>query len=210
MHTKNIKNIIFDLGGVFIDVDYQKTKQAFVELGIANFDNFYHQSFSNPLFEQLEKGLISPESFYDNFRVLTQTQFSDREIETAWNAMLGSYRKSSIAILPSLKQRYNIYLLSNTNAIHYQAILHIHKAEYGHAGFDLHFHKTYYSHIIYERKPEKVAYEMILEENGLKKEETLFVDDTMKNIDGARLAGLEVFFLEKDVLVEDALMGTIL
>jgi glucose-1-phosphatase len=209
MPDATIKNIIFDLGGVFIDVDYQKTKQAFVDFGIINFDDFYQQSFSNPLFAKLEKGLISPETFYDYFREATATQLTNLEIETAWNAMLGSFRKSSVAILPLLKQRYNIYLLSNTNAIHYKAFGEIYQQEFGNQNFDDHFHKAYYSHLYHERKPETIAYEVILAENNLQKEETLFVDDTMKNITGAQSAGLRTLFIEKDGLVEDALKALV-
>ncbi len=205
MQHATIKNIIFDLGGVFLDVDYQKTKQAFVDLGIPNFDDFYQQSFSTPLFNLLEKGVISPETFYNHFREATGTLLTNLEIETAWNAMLGSFRKSSIAILPQLKQRYNIYLLSNTNAIHYKAFCEIYMQEYNNANFNEHFNKAYYSHLYHERKPDLAAYEVILAENNLLKQETLFVDDTMKNIEGASNAGLSVLFLEKTDLLEDVL-----
>ena len=205
MPDASIKNIIFDLGGVFMNVDYQKTKQAFVDLGIVYFDDLYQQSFSNPLFTKLEKGLISPETFYEQFREATATQLTNLEIETAWNAMLGGFRKSSIAILPLLKQRYNIYLLSNTNDIHYKAFCKIYQQEFGNHNFNDHFHKAYYSHLYHERKPEIEAYEVILTENNLQKEETLFVDDTIKNIAGAQAAGLKTLFINKDALVENVL-----
>ena len=210
MAGATIKNIIFDLGGVFLDVDYQRTKQAFVDMGIVNFDDFYQQSFSNPLFAQLERGLVTPEMFYDHFREATATQLSNEEIKGAWNAMLGSFIRSSVAILPLLKKRYNTYLLSNTNAIHYQAFNNIHQLEYGNLDFDFHFHKTYYSHLFHERKPETLAYEIILRENNLKKEETLFVDDTEKNVAGAKSAGVAILHLKKGELVENALKQFIL
>lgn len=209
MAEPKIKNIIFDLGGVFLDVDYQKTKQAFVDLGIINFDDFYQQSFSNPLFARLEKGLISPETFYENFRETTSTQLTNQQIQTAWNAMLGSFRRSSVAILPILKRRYQIYMLSNTNAIHYKAFSEIHQQEFGNTHFDDHFHKAYYSHLYHERKPDKTAYEIILAENELQKEATLFVDDTMNNIVGAQEVGMQVLFVEKNQLVELALKGVV-
>ncbi|MES2773440.1 MAG: HAD family phosphatase [Bacteroidota bacterium] len=209
MAEPTIKNIIFDLGGVFLDVDYQKTKQAFVDLGIINFDDFYQQSFSNPLFAKLEKGLISPEIFYDYFREATGIPLSNQQIETAWNAMLGSFRKSSVAVLPILKQRYNTFLLSNTNAIHHKAFGEIHQREFGNTDFDDHFHKAYYSHLYHERKPETIAYEVILAENNLEKEETLFIDDTLKNINGALSAGIQVLFLENGALLEDVLKNAI-
>lgn len=200
-----VKNIVFDLGGVFLDVDYQKTRQAFINFGIINFDDFYQQSFSNPLFTDLEKGLITTDVFYSNFREATASKLTNNQIKYAWNAMLGSFRKSSISILPQLKEQYNIYLLSNTNAIHYEAFTDIYKKGFDNTSFDSHFHKAYYSHLFNERKPEKIAYETILTENNLQAAETLFVDDTMKNIEGAQFAGLQVLYIEKDGLLEDAL-----
>lgn len=192
-----------------MNVDYQKTKQAFVDLGIVNFDDLYQQSFSNPLFAKLEKGLITNETFYEQFREATATQLTNLEIETAWNAMLGNFRKSSIAILPKLKQRYNLFLLSNTNDIHYKAFCKIYQQQFGSHNFDDHFHKAYYSHLYHERKPETIAYEVILAENNLNPHETLFVDDTMKNIAGAQAAGLKTLFIQKEVLVEDVLKDVV-
>ena len=200
-----IKNIIFDLGGVFLDINYQKTKQAFIDLGIANFDDFYQQSFSNPLFSELERGVIDAGKFYENFRETTGSNASDAEIENAWNAMLGSFRLKSVAILPELKKKYKIYLLSNTNAIHHQSFSKTYRDQTGNDDFDNHFHKAYYSHVMNERKPDAASYEYILKENGLKKEETLFVDDTPKNIDGAIAAGIRVLHLQDGTQLEDAI-----
>ena len=205
MNSIQIKNIIFDLGGVFLDVDYSKTQQSFIDLGIENFDEFYQQSFSDPLFVQLEKGTITPEIFYDHFRLSTSTILTDEAIKTAWNAMLGKFRKSSIAILQGLKKKFNIYLLSNTNAIHYDAFTQIHYQQFGHRNFDQHFHKTYYSHLIQQRKPDAAAYEIILRENGLRAAEILFIDDTLKNIEGAKATGIKVLHLKNEELLESAL-----
>ncbi|MEO7310180.1 MAG: HAD family phosphatase [Chitinophagaceae bacterium] len=201
-----IKNIIFDLGGVFLDVDYNKTKQAFIDLGIANFNDFYQQSYSDPLFARLEKGLIETDDFYNSFREITGSHLTNKQIATAWNAMMGSFRKCSVAILPGLKNRYNTYLLSNINDIHYRNFGQIFDREFGAGNFDDNFHKTYYSHLFHHRKPDAEAYEYVVRENGLVREATLFVDDTMKNIVAAADAGLRTLFLPKDTLVETLLM----
>jgi len=210
MDKPAIKNIIFDLGGVILDIDYNKTKQAFIDLGVSNFDDYYQQSFSNPLFTQLEKGLITPVAFYDGLRDATGVNLTDPEIYNAWNAMLGSFRQQSIDLLNQLKNRYRIFLLSNTNAIHHRAFGKIYAGQFGNGDFDSHFEKAYYSHTMHERKPEAASYKYVLHEQNLVAEETLFIDDTYKNIDGAQVVGLQTLFIEHHKPVEVALGEIIL
>jgi glucose-1-phosphatase len=204
-----IKNIIFDLGGIFIDVDYAKTRQAFIDLGIHNIDDYYQQSYSNPLFAALEKGLITPLEFYQQFRAATNTQLSNLQIATAWNAMLGQFRPTSIALLPKLSSQYQLYLLSNTNAIHYEGIISIYNHQFGNANFDAFFNKAYYSHLYHERKPDASAYQTILTQNALNSYETLFVDDTPKNIHGATAVGIKTLLVPNNTLVEDLIFAAL-
>ena len=201
----NIKNIIFDFGGVFINIDYNKTRQGFIDLGIENFDAFYQQSFSNPLFSDLEKGLITPAAFYQGLREQTNTSLSDAQIEKAWSAMLGSFRETSVAALPAWKDQYQIFLFSNTNAIHQPVFLNIYQRQFGKTDFEDLFDVVYYSHNMHVRKPDVESYHYITDKHHLKLEETLFVDDTYKNIEGAQNAGLHTLWLQNDALVEAAL-----
>jgi glucose-1-phosphatase len=194
-----IKNIIFDLGGVFIKIHYQKTSQAFKDLGIANFDDFFKQDFSNDLFEQLEIGAISPEAFYNKFRVLTNTNLTNNEIEIAWNAMLGNFWQDRLDWLEHISKAYNIYLFSNTNSIHYDAFMkQYHQENPSRKPLNDYFIKAYYSQNIGLRKPTIESYNYIINEQNLKASETLFIDDTLKNINGAMLAGLQTLHLTAD------------
>ncbi len=95
--------------------------------------------------------------------------------------------------------------MSNTNVIHHLAFHNIHEQEFGNRDFDNAFVKAYYSHIIQIKKPDAGAYDIILRENNLKADTTLFIDDTEKNIIGAKAVGLQTLFLQKNRLVEDAL-----
>lgn len=199
-----IRNIIFDLGGVFIDIHYHRTKQAFESLGVADFDVLFQQSYSNPLFSLLEKGDVSPAVFYNAFRKETGLDVSDEQIANAWNAMLGDFRPASVAILPGLKAEYNTYLLSNTNEIHHQAFSRQYQQQFG-ASFDDHFHYAHYSHMLGLRKPDVASYQAVLQRHGLTAGETLFIDDTPKNIEGALQAGLQTLYLPAGELVEIAL-----
>lgn len=200
-----VQNIIFDFGGIFIDIDYQKTRLAFIGFGIAHFDAFYQQAFSNPLFSNLETGHISEVEFYEAFRADTGIALTNHQIKEAWNALLGDYRKASVAILPIVKEQYQTYLLSNTNIIHYDAFIEKSREQLGNQPFDDFFHKAYYSHQMGLRKPNADSYTFILDAHGLLAAETLFVDDTYKNIEGAQAVGLQTLWLENGLLIEDAL-----
>ena len=116
-----IKNIILDLGGVLINIDYHKTIKAFNALGILNFDEMYSQLNANTLFEDLETGQISEEDFYLAIKKIAPIELTNQQVQTAWNALLLDFRPKSIAYLQTLAQHYTLYLLSNTNSIHQAA-----------------------------------------------------------------------------------------
>ncbi len=200
---KNIKNIIFDLGGVFMDIDFALTEQAFVDLGITNFKELFTQHHASPLFEDLETGKISPEEFYDLFRAEVKTDLTNDQIKYAWNALLINFPAERLHWLEQIKSRYNIYLFSNTNQIHYDAFIEIFKNESGKEDFNQYFIKAYYSQTLGLRKPYKESYLKIIEEQNLIAAETLFIDDTPKNIVGAKEAGLQAILLSPPLTVLD-------
>ena len=190
-----IKNIIFDLGGIFLDIHYQLTREAFINLGIKNFDELFTQHHANNLFEDLETGKILEFEFYDLFRNEANINLSNEQIKTAWNALLGDFPIERLAWLEKIKQLYNIYLFSNTNKIHYDAFMLIYEQTTGKSDFNSHFIKAYYSQNMGLRKPYPESFLYIINEQNLLPEETLFIDDTIKNIDGAKALGLQTFHL---------------
>ena len=202
-----VKNIIFDLGGVLINLDYQLTRKAFENLGVANFNDLYTQHHANPLFEQLEVGAIEPEAFCEALREATGLTLTNSQIETAWNAMLLDFPVERLHWLTKIKNKYNIYLFSNTNAIHYNAFIHIYEQVAPQIGLDTqfeHFFTTaYYSHTLGQRKPEVAAFEAVIRDANLDPAQTLFIDDTLLNIEGAQKVGLQTIFLSGGVTVLD-------
>ncbi|MFY8003694.1 MAG: HAD family hydrolase [Chitinophagaceae bacterium] len=193
---QRIKNIIFDLGGVFLTLDYQKTETAFDALGIHAYQSLFKQNFSSPLFEDLETGKITEDYFYDAFREITQSSATNEAIKNAWNAMLLHFPKERIEWLEKIKNKYNIYLFSNTNQIHYNAFMKIFAKEHPGKNFNGFFIKAYYSQYLGLRKPTVESYEAILNEQNLNATETLFIDDTYINIEGAQKAGLKTIWLQ--------------
>jgi len=197
-----IKNIIFDLGGVLLDIDYYKTSHAFKELGVKKFDDLYSQAAANELFEALETGNISEKKFYAAMQEYCMPGTVYQQVQTAWNAMLLSFRKESVAFLSLLKEKYNLFLLSNTNSIHLPEFNEIYSREIGGPIFDDHFIKSYYSHLIHMRKPYGSTYQFVLDDAGILAGETLFIDDSYKNIDGAKAVGIQTHLLLPEEKIE--------
>ena len=198
-----IKNLLFDLGGVLLNIDYNKTADAFKKLGVQQFDELYSQSGANHLFEELETGKISDDDFYNAIQQYCYPSTTKEQLETAWNAILLNFRITSIEYLSGLKEKYNIYLLSNTNSIHLKAFDKIFEEEIGNAHLDDYFIKAYYSHKIHLRKPYPLTYQFVLDDAGIYAKETLFIDDSIVNIEGAKEAGLEVHHLLPGQKIED-------
>jgi putative hydrolase of the HAD superfamily len=192
---QQIKNIIFDLGGIFLEVDYPKTEQAFFNLGVANFNHLFTHNHASPLFELLETGKVTTGEFYDLFRQASGINLTNQQIKGAWNAMLGSFYMDALQWLQPVKQRYNIYLFSNTNQIHEDAFVEIFRQQTGQENFNDNFIKAYYSHKLGIRKPYPESFKAILAEQNLDASETVFIDDSAKNVQGAVDAGLQGIFL---------------
>lgn len=198
-----IKNIIFDLGGVLIDIDYNKTINAFKELGIPNFEEMFSQFKASDLFEKLETGDISEEDFYSTLKKDIPVPVTDLQIENAWNAILLDFRKESLDYLTFLQPKYNLYLLSNTNSIHYRSFQNLFIKETGKPSLDIYFIKAWYSHLIHLRKPYAAIYDFIVKEESLNPKETLFIDDSINNIESAAKVGLQTHLLLPEERIEN-------
>jgi glucose-1-phosphatase len=190
-----IKNIIFDLGGVLIDVDYKKTINSFIELGIKNFEEMYSQVNANQLFESLETGKISESDFFEAIKKESITPLSNTQIETAWNAMLLDFHAESLSFLENISAKYKIFLLSNTNSIHQRCFNQVFTRDTGKHCLDNYFIKAYYSHLIHMRKPHLEIYNYVLKDAGIMAADTLFIDDSINNIEGAKKLGIQTHWL---------------
>jgi len=200
---ENIKSIIFDFGGVLFDIDFTKLNIAFAALGIQHFEDMYSLKKASPLFQSLEEGKVSPEEFYLQFCKETNSKLSNEQIDIAWNLLLVSFRKEALVTLRKIRPHYKLYLLSNTNKIHLQAFNKIYNEQIGEGSLEDYFDKAYYSHEIGCRKPGKEPYELILKENNLIPSETLFIDDSIQNIETARHLGIQTVLLKPGMGIED-------
>ncbi len=203
---ENIKNIIFDLGGIFLNIDFKKTESAFVDLGVTDFHHYYTQNHASALFQQLETGKITPEEFHQSFIGQTGVQLSFEELKEAWNALLLDFPPERLHWLKKVRGKYKTFLFSNTNKIHYDAFS---KSFYELTGedFSSYFDKAYYSHQMGLRKPDSESFLYILNEQKLLPSETLFIDDTLKNIEGAQKVGLQTIHLAAPKTLLDLKLG---
>lgn len=201
---KNIKNIIFDLGGVILNIEYQLTVEAFKKLGVDNFEQQFSQAQQTHLFDLYEKGQLSSPEFRNEVKKHLGNHLSDTDIDHAWNALLLDLPAERLVLLNKVKAAYPTFLLSNTNDIHIETFNANLKNTYGLNNLSEHFHKLYLSYEVGMRKPDAEIFELVLSENKLKPEETLFIDDSPQHIASAQQLGIQAYWLDvkKETIVD--------
>lgn len=192
----NIKNIVFDLGNVLLDLDFDASIKAFEKLGLEKSLRTPKQTYSDPVFYQLETGKITAVTFREKVRRLLKNPLAtDEQIDDAWYAMIGEIPPHRVEVLQALRKKYKVYLFSNTNAIHIGRVMYDFKRRYGFEFASL-FDEAFYSHEIKAKKPDVEVFRKVIDLAGFAPDETLFVDDLEQNVEGAKLAGLKVYWLK--------------
>ena len=194
-----IKNIIIDLGGVIINIDYNRTIDAFRQLNVANIEELYSQAKQSSLFDDFETGKKTAAEFREAFNL----PISDEVFDKAWNAMLLDFPRERLDFIKELKTQFQLALFSNINEIHLVEVNRILKHEHGIDSLNDYFHKIYYSHLFQKRKPDVESFEALLKENNMRPEETLFLDDSPQHVEGARKAGVHAVLITKEVSLLD-------
>ncbi|MDR2971447.1 MAG: HAD-IA family hydrolase [Bacteroidales bacterium] len=195
-----IKNIIFDLGGVLYDIRYENIADTFRLYGLQNFEKLYAQAGQAEEIDLFEEGKISPEQFRDFLRSLSPQKLTDSQIDNAWNAILIDLPEVRLKLLKELEKKYRLFLFSNTNAINCIEFERFVTEKWGENIFETHFEKIYYSHTLGIKKPKPEAFQQICFEQNLKPAETLFIDDTERHLLGAQKAGLQTYWLHNENL----------
>jgi len=192
-----IKNIIFDLGNVLLNLDFDASIIAFQELGLDKAVLDRQQAYADPVFYNLEVGKITPEFFRQKAReILNNPDLNDEQIDDAWYAMILDIPPHRVEAVQKLNKKYNVYLFSNTNQIHIERLRAEFMEKYGFE-FPSLFKEVYYSHEIHDRKPELSSFNKVIELSGVDPNESIFIDDLENNIIGAQKAGLKTFWLKE-------------
>lgn len=180
------------MGGVILDLSVDSTLQAVAELSNLDKKEVTQRYLKGEGFLLYEKGLISEAEFRDFVRTTYSVTATDEAVDKAWNAMLVGLPIAKLELLQQLMKTYRVFLLSNTNTIHLRYINEVMLPPVaGVTSLDPYFHRTYYSHLMNKRKPDADIFLQVLEENDLKASESLFLDDNLQNVEGARAVGMQ-------------------
>ena len=196
-----IRNIIFDLGGVLLNIDPKKTIEAFGKLGMEQLVGDKGLSYDHEIFYLMEQGQITSDEFRKGVLELLPKLVSFQEIDAAWTAMLLDFPAIRVELLKNLRKNFKIYLFSNTNAIHIEKFHSIFRNQHGFEVSTL-FEKDFYSHEIGYRKPSPESYQEIIRLSGINPEESIFIDDSRLNVESAAASGLKGLWLEPGQKVE--------
>ncbi|MCA1764029.1 MAG: HAD family hydrolase [Cryomorphaceae bacterium] len=194
-----IRNIIFDLGGVLLNIEYDRTVDAFKKLGLKEPEKAFTKEVQAGIFQKFEKGQISSREFVN---VLSKHMLgaSQAQIVDAWNALLGDFPIERYHFLSQLAEKYQLFVLSNTNAIHETAFQKIIEKSVGWEKFKSLFAGIAYSHNLGERKPNPEIFLKVLSINEISADETIFIDDTKEHVESASKLGIKSLHLENESL----------
>lgn len=187
---KMIETIVFDFGGVLLNLDMQRTFDELSKVMQVDIKGAYEDGEFYDHYLKYEQGRMNDETLLWNIQHLAKTDPSPRDIVNAWNAMLLGWNPARLDMLLELRKKYNVLLLSNTNNMHISWVLRDLKRTYGIVDFEsTYFDKVYYSHKIHLRKPNQEIYEYVSRDAALDPKTTLFIDDSPVNIDAAQVHG---------------------
>lgn len=192
---KAFKAVLFDLGGVLIDIDYHATERAFEQLGVSDFNERYTQLAQNELFDRFECGEISPQHFVNLLLPFAQLGTSPNQVVAAWNAMLGSFPVEKIKLLERLSKTTPLFMLSNTNELHWIEVKRAWQ-KVATQPMQQFFSAIYLSHEIGKRKPHPETFVWVCQQMGYEPADVLFIDDSPQHIEGATQAGLQVHYYQ--------------
>jgi len=190
VHLKGIKNIIFDFGGVLIDLNQQACIDAFAALGVPEVEDYLTLYGHVGPFGDIENGTLNVEEFRNEIRKISRVSLTDEQINGAWKAFLLHTPVKKMHMVHELAKKYRVFFLSNTNPIHIEKL-----KEFDEAGYPVEecFEKLYLSYQIGACKPERSVFEYVIKDAGINPEETLLVDDAPSNCRAAGELGMRTF-----------------
>lgn len=198
-----IKNLLFDLGGVIMDIERENAVKSLTDIGIRNADELLGIYAQKGPFLLLEEGVITPDKFRDKLREYADKDVTDSEIDAAFCDFLTGIPVNRLEALERLKKAgFNIYMLSNTNPIMWSSRI---DEEFRKTGFDMnhYFDGTVTSFEAKVCKPDKEIFEFACKKLGIKPAETLFLDDSVKNVEAARALGFHAQVVDPGSEFED-------
>ena len=186
---KKIRNIVFDLGGVLVDLDFKAAINGLQQAGFTNVKEQLLAFDRNGIFQKFELGEITTDEFRTAIRENSTVTLTDEEVDNLWNLMLLEIPREKLELILELRGKYMVYLLSNTNSIHWDYVC---KNAFNYRGFRVedYFEETFLSYEMHLAKPNKAIFEKVLNDANLVAKETLFIDDSEANCKAAQEVGI--------------------
>ena len=201
--SAKIKNIIFDLGGVVLDIDENIVYKELEKMGIRTSELAHSKEFMD-IMSKFNTGIYTAPTFRKKTKaILGQEKMTDQKFDSIWNSMLLDIPRERIAALEQIRKNYKIFLMSNSNEIHYDLYVRDLQLRFGYNEFDELFNKSYFSFAEHLEKPNPRFFELILDHEHLLPEETLFIDDTAENIKVAKSLGINTYHISREELVRN-------
>ena len=192
---KNISTVIFDLGGVLLNLDWNLCIANFEKLGIKEMAQLLSTTLQKGFVLDYEKGLINSDEFRNHLRAYSTQKITDEQINDAWTSFLVEIPTEKLELLLELRKKYNVFMLSNTNTLSFEFCERTMFNTNGRT-IDDYFDKCYLSYRMHLCKPNADIFEALLADAGLKAEECLFLDDGIHNIETAEKLGFNVEFIK--------------
>jgi glucose-1-phosphatase len=198
LELSTLDAVVFDLGGVLLNLDYSATTRALSRLAGRDISSLYSQRDQSVVFDRFERGETSSAEFRRELRTLLGASPSDAELDSAWSALILDLPSACLDLVARLRKTHRVFLLSNTNAVHLEAFLASYERQHGatRGPWDALFDGVYYSHLVGMRKPEERIFEHLLVSEGLSRTRTLFIDDNPHNVAVARTVGMHALWLD--------------
>ena len=189
VQPSKIKNIIFDLGGVLLNINPLLSLLEFERVSGIDQKELTNRLVSEHLFEKFDMGSLSPAQFRSELCRIMNINVRDSEIDHAWNTLLLDFPLHRVDLLKQLRKNYRVFLLSNTNCIHFDHYTRDFNEKYGFPMTDL-FEKLFLSYEIGIHKPDAGIYTHVLQYANLEPSESVFFDDSLANVEAAELQGI--------------------
>ncbi|BEG99924.1 HAD family hydrolase [Bacteroides sedimenti] len=187
-----IKNLILDFGGVLVDLDRSRCIESFKAMGADCIEEMLNPYYQQGLLMKLEKGEITTDQFHDELRQTVGKEMSDKQIDDAWNSFLVNVPTYKLDLLLKLREHYSVFLLSNTNAIHWEMSCE-RFFSYKNLQVEDFFEKIFLSYQMHQLKPSKEIFETVMAVTGIQPEDTFFIDDSEANCITAQSLGIHTY-----------------
>lgn len=187
-----IKNLVFDFGGVIVDLDKDNAIRQFKEIGVHNIEDYIGLYAQQGIFLEVEDGTIDEVTFCRNLSMLIDKELTFEEVKNAWLAFIVGLDESKLDYIESLKNKYNLYILSNTNPF-IQSWAQSSDFSSKERPLNDYFKKIYASYEMGYIKPNRKIFELMVEDAHLIPSETLFIDDGESNITIAKEMGFKTY-----------------